>query len=559
MEGLMKNTRTTPDAQTQQREFSFRAIFFGVTVGLMLMALMMYMDAVLGLDTDVAPIASMIAVLLIPLFGGPTNRREVNIMQTCATATTFAAYSLTSNMVPMLMMGHKLEIFPVIVLLLLSDAIGITFVSILRDQFVYDKSLPFPGAVMCTTALEQIDTDDRSSAKLLIGAVAFSLIVSFLQNFGTIPWMFDFTSALPADGMTLGIIIMPMIIGVGYVLGSRNALCMLAASLIVSLIEGPVGTNLRWFTNPAENYDGIQQFNLPVVIGMALFATLIPICKKWRTIGRAFQVTKSTEENSDRDYSMKPLWILLLVLSVGMITFCHIYYGISIITLIICSVLSLLFAVIAIRVFAESGLSGGVALDIFMMVIAYALTGSALYAMFIAFMTFNTFMLAQDTIVDLKIGHTVGGSPLSQIKTQFIGVIFGCVAGTLLFSGIISVFGLNDELFTYPFANMYYSFITGVSEGGVSGIFNIGRFALGGVLGSIFAFIGLPAGGIALALYLAPRTIMGIALGGVIRFIVEKMKGAATGEKLCNVATGLVIGDAMVCIIMVILSMTGVM
>ncbi len=37
-------------------------------IGLLLMALMMYLDAVLGLDTDVAPIAYMIGVLFDTTF-----------------------------------------------------------------------------------------------------------------------------------------------------------------------------------------------------------------------------------------------------------------------------------------------------------------------------------------------------------------------------------------------------------------------------------------------------------------------------------------------------------
>lgn len=81
------------------------------------------------------------------------------------------------------------------------------------------------------------------------------------------------------------------------------------------------------------------------------------------------------------------------------------------------------------------------------------------------------------------------------------------------------------------------------------------RFGLGAALGTVLSVIGLPAGGIALALYLAPKTILGIALGGVIRLCVEKTKGEALAEKLDNAATGLVIGDAVVCVIMVIMTM----
>lgn len=540
----------------RNREFSFRAIFFGILIGLLLMALMMYLDAVLGLDTDVAVVASMIGVILIPLFGGPTNRKEVNIMQTCATATTFSAYSLTGNVVPMLMMGQELRLLPTFVILLLADLMGICFVSILRDQFVYDENLPFPGAVMCTTAMDQIDTKDKSSTKILAGAVVVGLIVSFLQNMDYIPWMISFTSWLPVEGMSLEMLIMPLTLGMGYVLGAKIALCMLAANLLVCLVEGPIGTGQGWFANPAEDYfAGIQEFNLPIAVGTALFAALIPILKQWRTFAAAFNFKRDTAQKTDRDYSMKAVLLLLIAACAALTVFCNLYYGISIIHLMICILISLLFAMIAVRVFAESGLSAGLALNITMIVIAYLLTKNPMFSMLIAFMNFNMFILAQDTMYDLKIGQMVQASPKKQIKSQLIGIFFGCAAGVFLFAGIIKVFGLDGELFTFPFGNMYYSVVSGISEGGATTLFNPMRFVMGAGLGTVLTFIGLPAGGIALALYLAPKTIMGVALGGIVRFIVEKAKGEALAEKLDNAATGLVIGDAVVCVIMVIMTM----
>ena len=133
----------------------------------------------------------------------------------------------------MLLMGEELRLLPTFVILLLADVMGICFVSILRDQFkitpIMDattatsvsspstaskyiikaiKRRPiktpkniarklFPGAVMCTTAMDQIDTKDKSSTKILAGAVVVGLIVSFLQNMEYIPWMISFTSWLP--------------------------------------------------------------------------------------------------------------------------------------------------------------------------------------------------------------------------------------------------------------------------------------------------------------------------------------------------------------------------
>ncbi len=290
-------------------------------------------------------------------------------------------------------------------------------------------------------------------------------------------------------------------------------------------------------------------------MGMALFSALLPICKQWRTLGDAFRFKRNGQIKTDRDYSLKTVGFAVILLNIAMIAFCNTYYHIPVAALTICAVLSMIFAMIAVRVFAESGLSAGIALNIFMVVIAYSLTKNGVYTSLIAFTNFNTFILAQTTMYDLKIGQEVGNSPKKQIKTQFIGILVGSIAGAGLFYAIITVFGLKDDMFVFPFAKMYYSVITGLADGGVSGFFDIGRFGLGAVLGGVFSVIGLPAGGIALALYLAPRTILGLALGGVIRFIVEKRKGLEFSERLDNVATGFVIGDALVCVLMVVLSL----
>jgi len=190
-----------------------------------------------------------------------------------------------------------------------------------------------------------------------------------------------------------------------------------------------------------------------------------------------------------------------------------------------------------------------------MIVIAYLITKNASYAMLITFMSFNTFALAHDTMTDLKIGQQVSASPKNLLKAQFIGVIVGGIAGMFLFYAILKTFGLDDELFTYPVANMYHSVISGVTEGSASGFFNPMRFGLGAAIGTVLSFIGLPAGGIAIAMYLPPRNVMGLALGGVIRWIVEKKKGEEVAEKYNNAATGIIIGDAIVTISMIGISL----
>lgn len=54
----------------REKEFTFRAIFFGILVGIILQCVMVYLDAVAGLDMNVSSIATMLGILLMPLVGG---------------------------------------------------------------------------------------------------------------------------------------------------------------------------------------------------------------------------------------------------------------------------------------------------------------------------------------------------------------------------------------------------------------------------------------------------------------------------------------------------------
>ena len=49
---------------------------------------------------------------------------------------------------------------------------------------------------------------------------------------------------------------------------------------------------------------------------------------------------------------------------------------------------------------------------------------------------------------------------------------------------------------------------------------------------------------------------MGIVLGGVLRFVMEKVKGTETAARWNNAATGLVVGDALISIVLLFLMMS---
>lgn len=537
----------------KEKEFTLRSMVFGVLLGTLFLALIMYLDAVAGLDMDISPVVTMLGIMLMPLCGKAINMKEVNIMQTCASAVAWSGAALTGNYVALLLMGEKFRFWGALIPMLLGNLIGVCAVTLFRNQYVYDEKLPFPKAVVEMTALKKIENHGGVESRLLYLGIIVSVVISLLQNLGKIPSSIDFTQYLPS-GITLGILIMPMMLGMGYVLGSKGGIILCITTLFVNVIEGICGTRWGWFPEPAVDFSGLQNFNLPVVIGVVMMSALLPLIKQWKSVIGVFRFSNTEKVERKSDIKMSRILLLLAVTSTAFIAFCSLYYHIKVIHMIIILLINLVFAMIGVRVQAESGLSAMMVLNICEVFIAYFLTKNPIVSLIVPFSCFGIIILAQNTMGDLKTGQIVGSSPRKQIWAQCVGVCFGCVIAVVLFYGLLKVYGLNSKLFAYPVAHMYQSLAAGVSDGGAA-VFNLGRFGIGAGIGTILSFIGLPAGLIALALYLAPTSILAIALGGIIRFFVERIKGRQTAVIFVNTATGVIIGDGLVCIIMLFIMM----
>lgn len=398
---------------------------------------------------------------------------------------------------------------------------------------------------MALTALDKTGNLSGRDAKLLYLGVLISVGISLLQNFNVMPMSISFEKFLP-NTISLGILIMPLILGIGYVLGSKIGIILLITTMLVNIVEGPLGVSKGWFISPVENFAGLQNFNLPLVIGISLIGALLPLLQQWKTITRVFKL-ETSEEDETNDIPIKRMLILMIICCIALIAFCNIYYNISIINLIIVLLVSIFFAMLAVRVQAECGLSAIMALNICLVFISYMLTKNSLASLTVPFITIQIAVLAQNTMGDLKTGQVVKSSPRKQIWAQIIGVIIGCIVGTFIFYGFVKMYGTESELFSYPVAHMYSSLADGFSNGS-SEIFNFGRFGIGCGAGALLYLIGLPVGAIALCFYLAPSTMIGIAVGGITRLILEKTKGNDFAERMNNIATGFIVGDGIVCV-----------
>lgn len=539
--------------ELEKREFTLRAVLCGIFAGVILSALLIYLYSFAGMDINASPIGCLMGIVLLPLFGGKAGKRELNIMQTTASAVTLSAAGLATNYVAAMVLGLEFDWASVLISLVLANLTGVFFIAIVKAPFLEDPSLAFPQATMCISALNQADHLKGKDGRRFFLAIGAGFLITFLQNLGVVPKELSLTALLPG-GMVFGVLLMPMLIGTGYILGFKVCLILFAGSLCSNLILAPLGTRMGWYVSPALDYSAMQNFNVPLIIGMSLFAFLLPLFRQRGVFRAALRFRAASGE--EQDLKMGPLWIGFAVSLTALILYYWLRFDIHPILMLFFLFIGLVLSLITIRIAAETGLGAALAFNIFHLLVVYTILRDAVLALLVCFVSFCITTLASNTITDLKTGRAFGATPKKQIWAQLVGILPGVLVGTLFFYALVTAYGLNAPEMSFPVGKMYSSVVAGLSsDHALSAMFDWGRFGLGGVIGVLFSLVGLPAGAIAISLYLLPSIVSGIMIGGLIQGILKKAKGAEFAARHVNTATGLVIGDAVVSIIMVILSL----
>ncbi len=539
----------------KEKELTFRALFWGVIVGLILLALSIYLYAVVGMDINPAPVASMLGIFLLPVIGGKVSKKEVNIMQTTASAVVCGSLAIPMIYIAAMYLGEEFNYIGIVIPLFLADVIGICFVVFFRKQYIEDPALSFPQSIIAKTAVDKVGQLTGRESRLLFVFVIIGFLLTFLQNKGVLPQIVDFTPKLPA-GMTLGILIMPLMLGMGYMIGSKVCMIFMLTTLVGNLLYAPLGFRAGWFADPAVDYSGMQNFNIPMVIGITLMGSLIPIFKQRKAFLASFRFDRKAMSKESDQALLRIMAFVFAGASAALVIFCSLYYHVNVILMCLFLLMGILFSIIAVRVQAESGLSATMPLSMLMLMVIYLATKQITVAMILTFLMISVLFLAQNTMGDLKTGAIFGSSPRKQVWAQFAGVIPSVILGALFCYLLIRAYGLDSAFFSYPLGKMYYAIGAGISEGGMSSVFHLGRLGIGAVIGAALTFMGLPAGVVGLGLYLAPSSIMALGLGGAVRFVIERVKGSETAERYNNAATGMIIGDTLVTIITVFTTMS---
>jgi putative OPT family oligopeptide transporter len=602
--------------KTTLREFTFKAILLGAIMSIILGAANAYVGLRVGMTVAATFPAAVIAMAVLRIFKG--SILEENICRTTAAVgealVAGAIFTIPAFLIfPMPVIWKEVKYFESTILMLIGGVLGVLFVIFLRRILIEDTELPFPESVAVGEIVKS-GQKGGTGAKYVFSALGLAALIQLFKSDQGIQIAREYFDAFvgfakskiqllnPSDGSAVGSAgeytggiylrspaASPVLMGVGYIIGPRlSALVfsggVLAWWLMVPLalflnrgLEGMTGTS-DWVTlSRAVWFSQVRPIAVGAMIVGALY-TLFKMRKSLTTgIGRAFKdmrKVKLGEEETPRlekDLSFKGVVITITILVIP-IFFIYWYFsqniGGAILAAIVMTIAGFLFAAVAGYLVGTigssnnpiSGLTLSTLIIAALLMALIGLKGSFGIAAVIgvAAVVCCACGVAGDIMQDLKVGHILGGTPWKMELACIIGVIAAALVMVIplniLHQGTPG--GIGGEGLPAPQAGLMKMLAVGIIEREMAWPLVLVGMMLS--LGLILIKSPSPMI-IAVGMYLPFETTSAIFVGGIIKYIVDKIierkklpkenkeKAENTGILL---ASGFIAGEAIMGIVL---------
>jgi len=438
------------------RELTLRALALGSLLGIAFAASSVYLGLKVGLTVS----ASIpIAVLSITLFRrlGRSSIHENNIVQTAGSAGESIAAGVAFTLPSLLLMGFELELLETTLIALLGGALGVLMMVPLRRGLIVRERerLPYPEGTACAQVLLAGERGGVSARTVFAGlgaGGAFALLGGLGRFWGDVA-SWSFGRALP--GGSFAVEPNPALLGVGYVLGLRVALVMLAGGVLSYGVLIPAihlfGPEL---TSPLVGAGAVpvhamtpgqvrNAFLLYIGAGAVATGGLLTLLRALPTIWRAFregvaavEASSGSRERTDRDLPMTLVFGGSLALAVAIALAPPL--GIDAVTAALVVLFGFFFVTVSSRITGEigsssnpvSGMTVATLLATCLLFVAVGRTGVSYKEMALASAALVCVAASNGgtTSQDLKTGYLIGATPRAQQLALMVGVLTSALA-----------------------------------------------------------------------------------------------------------------------------------
>ncbi len=589
-----KNFQPYVPATTIMPEFTLKAILLGSVFGLIFGAATVYLALTAGLTVS----ASIpIAVLAIGVFKyiGKSTILENNIVQTIGSAGESIAAGVAFTIPALIFLSNGesyFNYFNIFTLSLVGGILGVLFMIPLRRALIVKEHgiLPYPEGTACADVLVAGEKGGSLAKMVFKGlgiATLYKVSMEILGLWKATPvYSAARDSAFPRA--TVNCDITPEYLGVGYIIGPRIAGVLVAGGILSQLVLVPLiailGDTMASALPPGTIPIGEMNFNqirLSYVrfigAGAVAAAGLITLIKTLPTIAAAFRESfKSLREKKGAggpvprtEQDLPITWVIFgSLILVAVIAFLPQLpgdgFGAKLLMGILVVIFGFFFVTVSSRIVGiigtssnpVSGMTIATLMGTCLLFVALGWTGDAYQAvaLCVGAMVCIAASNAGNTSQDLKTGYLIGATPKFQQFGLIIGVIVSvfAVGGTIMLidnaqvaEPIVPGHAIGSSDYPAPQANLMATIIRGLLAQDLPW----GLVFAGMAIAVVIELCGIKSLSFAVGLYLPLSTTMPIAIGGMLRGLMDRKSGKGHDESEISsgmlYATGLVAGGAL--------------
>ncbi len=540
-------------------EFTVTSIVIGIILAVVFGAANAYLGLLVGMTISASIPAAVISMGIIRVILRRDSILENNIVQTIGSAGESLAAGAIFTLPALFLWAEEGKIeFPSMITIffiaLFGGLLGVCFMVPLRQALIVEEhgTLPFPEGTACAEVLLAGEEGGSKAGTVFTGlgiAAVYKFIADGLKLFPSeIGYAFKGYA-----GSQIGIQVLPSLAGVGFICGPKIASYMLAGGTLSWFVLMPA---IALFGGDATIFPGTDPIssmppgdlwgNYIKYIGAGAVATggIISLVKTFPLIIRTFKQAmasmskKHAQQNTLRTQQDLPMPVLLVILAAIVVLIWIIpTFPVSPLGSLIIVIFGFFFASVSSRMVGLIGSSNNPVsgMAIATLIIATLLlkatgtdgTTGMVGAIAIGGVICIVAAIAGDTSQDLKTGFIVGATPRKQQLAEMIGVVVSAAAiGGVLYL-LNEAWGYGGEEIPAAQATMMKMLVEGIMNADLPwALIFIGVF-----VAVVVEILKVPVMPFAVGMYLPFSLSAGIMAGGVVRFIVEKIKGTDEEKK----------------------------
>ena len=580
------------------KELTFKAVFLGVLMAVVLGAANAYLGMKAGLTVSATFPAAVVAMAALRPFRGTIL--EENIARTAASVGEALVAGAIFTIPAFVIAGawEDLHYWESTLIMLIGGVLGVLFIIVLRRTLVVESGLPFPESV-AAAEIHKAGQGGQTGARFVFGAMGLGALWELFKNANGIHIIADTTSRFLHFGRSTIRIgeeeityrgglhlaapaVSPALMGVGFIVGARISAVLFAGAVIGWLVLVP----LALFLNPSSNFGGLETGSdlasevwlrqvRPLAVGtmiVAAFYTLYNLRSSLAAgVGEAFRKVGSQAgalaDRTEVDISFKRTAGGVGVAALA--TFVLYYYfagsfGGALLLTVVMVILGFLFSAVAGYLAGLiggsnspiSGLTLSALLIAAVLMVAVGLTDikGVAAVLGVAGVICCAAGIAGDMMQDLKVGHILGGTPWRMEVAEILGVIGASFVLTFPLMALHQVYGIGSAALPAPQAGLMALMANGI----VSGQMAWPLVVTGMFLAVALILVKAPSPMIiAVGMYLPFESTAAMFVGGLFRFALDAMldRRKASGEERVraeNVGTllssGLIAGESLMAV-----------